>query len=250
MSAIEPIIDVGQILSVNPLYINENGDNVPAINVQSFLDGTVMPIPWLPIGAQQFQPQAGQGVVYVRMGRFAHRIVAFFGLNPDYIRKGEFGLNPGEVVVQSDSGLGYLKLSSDGRVELVTGDTTSRMEGSNSGWAFTAASVTMSTYGQTVLSLNEDGSFAVQRTLNNDAGVASIKMDKDGNISADTPADITWKGQNIYLDGKVWLGPGASDPLKRSTSGLAVSSGPFGTYKFETLTGVPIPGTGNVNILA
>jgi hypothetical protein len=245
-----PVIDLGQILSVNPLYINESGENVPSINVQSFLDGTVMPIPWLPIGAQQFQPKAGQGVIYVRMGNFSHRIVAFFGLNPEYIRKGQFGLNPGEVVVQSDSGLGYLKLSGDGRVELVTGDTTSRMEGSNSGWSFTSASVRMSTYSKTIFKINEDGSAAIERTLSNDAGVASIAMDKDGNISATTPVDITFKGKNIYLDGKVYLGPGASEPSRRSSSGLAVSSGQFGTYAFDFLTGAPIPGTGNVNILA
>lgn len=245
-----PIIDIGHILSVNPLYVNAAGVNVPSINVQSSTDGTVMPIPWLPIGGQQFQPMAGQGVIFVRMGRFAHRIVAFFGLNPEYIRKGQFGLSPGEVVIQSDSGLGYLKLSADGRVELVTGDTTSRVEGSNSGWSFTSASVKMSTYGKTVLNINEDGSFSVERTLNNGEGMASISMDKDGNIAHSTPKNITFKGKEIYLDGKVWLGPGASDSASRATSGLAVSSGPGGTYKFDFMTGAPIPGTGNVNILA
>jgi len=251
-----PKIDLGIIQSVNPDYINASGDNVPVVNVQSLLDGKSMPVPWLPIGAQQYQPETGQGVIFIRLGDFGHRILTFIGLNPAYIRKGQFGLNAGEVVVQSDSGLGYAKFSSDGRVELVTGDTTCHLEGSTAGWSFTSASVNMQTYGKTAFAINAYGSFSVVRTISSDgtpgsvSGTVTIGFDANGNVTISTPADLTLLGKQIFIDGQIWLGPGASVESNRVNSGPAVTTGPVGSYPFDFMSGNPIPGVSKVNIMA
>lgn len=236
----------GQVVAIDTLNTDARGVNVPLVFVKSFLDGTVLPVEWLPIGADQKMPTAGNEVLYYRMGTYNTRIVAYYGNNDPHIRKGEFGLNEGEVVVQSDSGLGYLKLGNDGSAELVTGDAVSSLEGSNDGWAMKAPNISMETFGRCSITLKEDGSIVLQRTSGTGEVRAKMELDINDNVSVEAKGNLVVKAKQILLDGEVFFGPGASDPLKRAKFGDVVTGGPFGTHPLDFVTAAPIQGVGSV----
>jgi hypothetical protein len=236
----------GQVVAIDTLNVDSRGVTVPLVFVKSFLDGTVLPIEWLPIGADQKMPSAGNEVLYYRMGTYNTRIVSYYGNNDSHIRKGEFGLNEGEVVIQSDSGLGYLKLGEDGSTELVTGDAVSSLEGSNDGWAMKAPNITMETFGRCSIVLKEDGSISIQRTSGTGEVRAKIELDINDNVSVEAKGNLVLKGKQILLDGEVFFGLGASDQLKRSKFGDIVTAGPFGTHPLDFLSGAPIQGVSSV----
>jgi hypothetical protein len=236
----------GQVVAIDTLNTDPRGVVVPLIFVKSFLDGAVLPIEWAPVGAQQIMPMAGQQVLYYRMGVYDTRIVAYYGNNEPHIRKGEFGLNEGEVVVQSDSGLGYFKASQDGSVELVTGDVVTTLEGNNEGWVAKGPNISLETFGGCSIELKEDGSITLQRTSENNEVKAKIVLDTKDNVSVEAKGNLVVKAKQILLDGEVFFGPGASDPLQQVKFGEVVTSGPFGTYPLDFTTSAPIPGNPKV----
>lgn len=242
----ELTFSTGQVVSIDTLNKDARGVTIPLVFVKSFLDGAVLPIEWSPIGADQKMPVSGQQVLYYRMGTYDTRIVAYYGNNEPHIRKGEFGLDEGEVVVQSDSGLGYLKLGQDGSTELVTGDAVSALEGSNEGWSMKGPNITMETFGRCSISLKEDGSISLQRTSENGEVRAKIELDTKDNVSAEAKGNLVFKGSKIILDGEVFFGPGASDPLQQAKFGTVVTAGPFGTHPLDFLTATPIQGSPKV----
>ncbi len=236
----------GQVVAIDTLNTDPRGVVVPLIFVKSFLDGAVLPIEWSPIGAQQIMPMAGQQVLYYRMGVYDTRIVAYYGNNEPHIRKGEFGLNEGEFVAQSDSGLGFFKASQDGSVALVTGDVVTTLEGDNEGWVGSAPNIVFKTFGGCSLELKENGSVILQRTSENGEVRAKIELDTEDNVSAEAKGNLAFKGKNIFLDGEVFFGPGASDPLQRVKFAPVVTTGPFGTHPLDFVSGAPIMGNQKV----
>lgn len=236
----------GQVVAIDTLNRDVRGVTIPVVFVKSFLDGAILPIEWTPIGALQTMPMVGQQVLYYRMGTYDTRIVAYYGNNEPHIRKGEFGLNEGEVVVQSDSGLGYFKAGQDGSVEFVTGDCVSSLEGSDDGWAMKSSNILMETFGGCSLRLKEDGSVVLQRAGEDGVVQVKIELDTKNNVSVEALGNLAIKAKQILLDGEVFFGPGASDPLQRAKFGSVVTGGPFGTHPLDFVTAAPILGSASV----
>lgn len=239
---------VGQVIAVDSLATDPRGLTIPVVFVKSFLDGAVLPIQWTPIGADQNMPMPGQQVLYYRIGTYDTKIVCFHGNNPEHIRKGEFGLNPGEAILQSDSGLGFVKAGQDGSVAMVTGDATASIDGNDKGWEIKGSNILLETFGLCSISLNEDGSLVLQRTSKNGDVKAKIELDTKDNVSIEAQGNLVIKAKQIRLDGEVFLGSGASDEAQSQKFGTAVTSGPFGTYPLDFVTGSPIPGSQSVKV--
>jgi len=236
----------GQVVGIDTSNKDSRGNNIPIVFVKSFLDGAVLPIDWTPIGAQQNMPMVGQQVLYYRMGTYDTRIVAYYGNNETHIRKGEFGLNQGEAVLQSDSGLGFFKAAQDGSVEVVTGDAVSSLEGSSDGWEVKGPKVLLETFGRCSVTLNEDGSIILQRTSGNGDVQSKIELDTKNNVSIEAKGNLVVKAKQILLDGEVFFGPGASDPIQQVKFAPVVTTGPFGTHPLDFVTGSPIVGNQKV----
>lgn len=237
---------VGEVIAVDSQFKDARGVNVPVVFVKSFLDGAIIPIQWTPIGADQNMPMNGQQVLYYRIGTYDTKIVCFHGNNPAHVRKGKFGLDEGEAVVQSDAGLGFFKAGQDGSVALVTGDVTSSIDGNDSGWNIKGPNILLETFGRVSISLKEDGTLTVQRTSEKGEVKAKIELDTKDNVSIEALGNLVVKAKQIRLDGEVFLGPGASDPTKSQKFGNLVTTGPFGTYPLDFVTGTPIPGNPNI----
>ncbi len=237
---------VGQVVAIDPLSSDSKGTNIPVVHVKSFLDGAVIPIPWLPIGADQSMPMVGQLALYYRVGTHDSRIVCFHGTNQANIRKGIFGLNAGEACFQSDSGGGFLKVSADGSVSLVTGDAVTSLEGGDDGWQMKAPNIVLGTYGRCSLTLSEDGSIKLQKISSDGSVLANFEIDKDNNVNMVSTGNLSLKAKKILLDGEVLFGPGATDPKQSMMFGDVVTSGPFGTHPMDFVSGSPIPGSGSV----
>jgi hypothetical protein len=246
--ALEMVFVVGRVVSVDTFTQFSNGQVIPTLKVQSYLDGTFVDITWLPIGADQKMPQANQDVLYVTLGGRSPRIVSYWGTNAPHIRKGAFGLNEGEVVVQSDSGLGYLKLADDGSVELTTGDAITDLLLNDDGLQGTAPAFIFKGYAGNVVSINEDSTISLARMDSSGAVLSQVLMDADNNVSIQAPkGTFSILAKDILLDGAVKYGPGATDPEQAALFGRVVTSGPGGTYPFDFLTGIPIPGSSSVS---
>ena len=74
---------------------------------------------------------------------------------------------------------------------------------------------------------------------------AIITMDEDGTSVVDQKM-FSVVAPNIYLDGDVYLGNGASDDAARSLFGDVVTGGVNGTYPLDYLTNLPINGSSQV----
>ena len=236
----------GEVVGIDVYHRTSSGVNVPMIKVRSFLDGSDVNIPWLPVGPDQKMPVAGQEVLYYTFGGRNFRMVCFHGKNPPYIRKGQFGLNEGEFVVQSDAGLGYIKGSKDGSLELASGDAVTDVLLSDEGLEAIAPGFSLKTYGGASLIISEDSTISLERRSKDGKILSKVELDAKNNISMQADGDITLKAKNIMLDGNVKYGPGASDPNQAVLFGDVVTSGPGGTHPFDFVTGAPILGSGTV----
>ena len=238
----------GVVVSIDVFRKFSGGVIVPVVKVQSNLDSTFIDIPWLPIGADQSMPMPGNECLYFTAQSRNPHIVCFWGNNGANVRKGAYGLNEGEAMIQSDSGLGYLKCSNDGSVELTTGDSVVDLLMNGDGVAWTSPAFTLSTYAGAVFSIAEDSTISLSRASSSGTIQAELVLDANNNASVTALGNVTIKAPNIYLDGNVAFGPGASDPTKVAMFGLAVTAGPGGTYPFDLLSGAPIPGSSTVKI--
>lgn len=237
---------VGEVISVDVFHKMASGQTVPMIKVRSFFDGSDVNIPWLPIGPQQHMPMPGQEVLYYTFGGRNYRMVCFHGKNPDYIRKGKFGLNAGEFVVQADNGLGYVKGSEDGSVEVASGEAVTDVLLSDEGLEADAPAFDLRTYGGARLTIAEDTTISLERRSKDDKILAKLELDASNNGRFEVEGDIVLKAKNILLDGKVSYGPGASDPAQSALFGDVVTAGPGGTHPFDYMTGQPIIGSSSV----
>jgi hypothetical protein len=237
---------VGEVVGIDVFHKTASGVTVPMIKVISFLDGSDVDLPWLPVGTDQKMPLAGQEVLYYTFGGRNFRMVCFHGKNPSYIRKGQFGLNEGEFVVQSDAGLGYLKGSKDGSLELASGDAVTDVLLSDDGMDVVAPEFSLKTYGGASLIISEDGTISLERRSKDDNIVSKVELDAKSNIIIQAKGDVTIKATNILLDGNVKYGPGASDPNQAILFGDVVTAGPGGTHPFDFVTGAPILGSSSV----
>jgi len=234
---------VGRVMSVDTFRKMSSGEIVPMVKVRSYLDGSDVEIPWLPIGPTQFMPVAGQDVLYYCFDGRSYRMVCFHGANPSWIRKGQFGLNEGEFVVQADAGLGYIKGSKDGSVEIASGDSVTDVLLSDDGLEAIAPGFSLATYGGASLVIAEDSTISLERKSKDGTILSSISLDKNNNASIVAQGDVKIKGTNIFLDGYVTMGPGATDPAQASKFAPVVTAGPMGTWPFDLMTGTPIQGT-------
>ena len=237
---------VGTVLSVTPDFTNSDGEASPSIQVQSDMDGGLFNIPLAQAAFEQNQPIRGYKVLFYRFGNQQTRAIKFWGREEEYIRKGEFGLNPGEVFIQSPTGFGYLKINQDGRVELVSGDQATSLSMDDQGFNTNTPSVLIKTVGNLTFEMLQDKTITLAVLDTDGNTLASLVFDKDTNISLKTEKDVTITGKNIYLDGNVFVGTGASDPNKRLLFGNVVTAGPTGTHPFDIITGVPIQGSSTV----
>jgi hypothetical protein len=239
----EIVHGIGRVISVDPNYKDAQGNVTPVVNIESIEEGGTFPIPLAAAAWNQVQPIPGYKVLYVRYGRHFSRIVAMWGNNEDFIRKGDSGLDVGDVVYQSPTGLCYLRLAASGEVQLVSGDMDSVFGHDDKGSYVKAPNITLQTYANTLVKLDEEGNITLSRVDSDGNPTASVVLDKDNNLKAVVDGDITLKGKNIFLDGNVSFGPGASDPSKRDSFGQVVTSGPGGTLPSDLVSGSPIPGS-------
>lgn len=236
----------GEVISVDPFRRTPGGDVVPMLKVRSFLDGSDVEIPWVPAGPDQTMPLPGFEVLYYTFNGRNSRMVCFHGKNGPHIRKSRFGLNAGEFMVQSDAGLGYVKGSQDGSVELVTGDAITDVLLSDEGLEAVAPKIDLKGYGGASVRIGEDSTISLERRSKDDKILARLALDAKNNADIEVEGDVRIKAKNILLDGNVRFGPGATDPARASSFGDVVTSGPGGTHPFDFVSGAPIPGSGSV----
>jgi len=242
-------IQVGQILNVAQVA-DSTGDFHPTLQVQSLMDGAVLDVPLAAAGWEQSLPIPGYMVCFVRYGQFVNRVIKIWGRDEDFVRKGnQYGLFPGEVFIQSPSGFGYFKIDRSGRVYVVSGDQASALQFTESGAQLNSNRVVINTTSGVMLEFAEDGSASLTKVDSDGNVLTKMSIDKDANFSITTTKDVSIKAQNIFLDGTVWSGSGATDPIKRNLLfGDVVTSGPFGTHPFDLTTGAPIPGSSSVKV--
>jgi hypothetical protein len=240
-------IQVGKVLSVSQVA-DSTGAVHPTIHVQSFLDGGTMDIPLAPAAWEQSLPIEGYIVCFLRYGNFQTRILKIWGRDEEFTRAGyEFGLFPGEVFIQSPQGLGYLKIDRNGDIALTNGDQTSSLNLGGSETRMDVPRLYVNTISGVVLETTSDGMFNVQKTdLETGAVSAYVKIDKDANVLLYSTKDVSIKARNIYLDGVVWAGSGATDSTSRLLFGDVVTAGLMGTHPFDFATGIPIQGSSKV----
>ena len=240
---------VGRVISVDPTATDANGNPTPQVNVLTFGAGTRLTIPLAPAAWEQSLPVPGMHVLYMRYGRRGNhwsRIVKMWGIGAETARKGVFALDQGEVFIQAPEGLGFIKIDQNGRVSLVTGDTTATLDMSDEGFIADAHAFKFTTPKGVTFSMSEDGVVLVERRDDTGGLLSSFEMDLNNNIMFEAKGDVSIKAKNIYLDGNVWAGPNASDKVARLAFGDVVTAGPSGTHSFDYTTGAPIMGSTTV----
>lgn len=239
-------LQFGRVVAVDGSALTSDGRPCPTIGVKSYLDGSTQTIPMAAAAWEQSTPMVDYKVLYLSFGRHQTRVIKFWGNDEDFSRKGLFGLDPGEVFVQSPAGLGYLKLDQDGRVQLVSGDVTSDLTFDDLGCTIQSSQIKLHISKSAVVELLEDGSLLVERRDPEGLVLASVALDAKNNVTILAKEDITLRAKNIYIDGKVSMGPGSSDPATRGTFGSVVTGGPTGTHPSDYTTGAPILGSADV----
>jgi hypothetical protein len=235
---------LGTVLSADPYAKDATGNTVPSISVRCHLDSSTLTMPMSSAAWGQVQPIAGYKVLFFRFGPQYARPIMFWGNDEDFMRKGAAGLNPGDVVVQSPVGYGYLRLADDGSVQLVGGDMASLVSFLTDGTLQVQAPVLkLMTYANALISIDDAGVISMVRTDNDGNVTDSIVLDASHNAAITVQGDISLKAENIYLDGKIFMGAGATVPATAAQFGEVVTSGPTGTYPADFVSGTPIPGS-------
>lgn len=243
------VLDFGTVVSVNGSATDRQGKFTPNIGVKSFLDGSDLTIPMAWAAWEQVQPIEGYKALFIRFGRHHNRLIKLWGNDEEFVRKGaRFGLNPGEVVIQSPKGLGYIKLDQAGRVQIVDGDTKNKLEFLDDGITIKAPQIFFRITDKSLMEMTEDGVITMQQFDGEGNVKASFQMDEQNRIILETDSDIILKGKTIQLDGEVFLGSGASEAAQRTLFQGVVSGSPLGTHPFDFTTGLPIKGSGGIKI--
>ena len=232
--------DVGTVIAVN------SSANPPSIKVKSMLAGGGVDIPLSAAAWEQTLPVVGYRVFFVQFDTYQFRILKFWGNDEDFTRKGPFSLNDGEVFIQSPSGLGYFKIDQDGRVQIIGGDMTASFEHGDDGTIIKSPNITLISVGGAFVELTESGEILIERRDEDGNVNASLSFNEKNQIMMESVGDVSIKAPNIYLDGKVWHGPGATDPTKRMLFAPVVTGAPIGTLPTDLTTGASIPGSKHV----
>jgi hypothetical protein len=195
-------------------------------------------------------PLNNQEILYYTIDGMNYRIAQIHGKNPDYIRKGQFGLDQGEFVVQSDSGQGYLKGSADGSMQTVSGGALSSQLLNDDMAQMNGPQASLQNNSGLSHVLAEDNSATLQLVDAQGNVLWSFVVDADKNMTFSSPqGTLTMLFGQILLDAsKIAIGPGASDTTTAQNFGLAVTSGPGGTLPFDLVSGAPIPGSTSISV--
>lgn len=239
----------GKVIAVDNAYVDPQGVNIPQIHIVDDNDGNLITIPWIPVGSDQTMPMPGQKALYWRQGEFDFGIVKFYGTNARHIRKGQFGLNPGEHVTQSDAGLGYTKYDQDGSVNMASGDGGTTLKAGVDGLDVQGPAVVFKTFGGLTVSLNEDGTFQLVKTTKSGIKKVEISIDAQDNVVLSSQSSLTFVAKNIIIDGNIIMGQGVSDLNVALKAAPIATTGPFGTHPVDYISGDVIPGTPSVRVL-
>jgi hypothetical protein len=238
---------LGRVVSVDSTATDANGNPTPTINIQDLDDGSRLSIPLAPAAWEQHLPAVGYQVLYLRNGKHWSRIVKIWGVGAATDRKGVFALDDGEFFMQSPLGLGFIKGDRQGRVNLCSGDATATLDMSDDGVTSEAKSYRFKTQDGLTLEMTADGEILLEkRSADGKTVEVACRIDQKKNIMVEALGDVSVKATNIYLDGNVYYGPGATDAAQRSTFGDVVTGGPLGTHPVDYVTGGPILGSGTV----
>lgn len=243
-------LNLGTVLSANGFASDQDQNPSPSVQVQSFLDGSVQTLPLDLDPFFQAMPMPGHKVAWFRLGRFPARIFARWGANESFLRKGNFGLNQGELQIQSPAGLAYLRFDRFGGIQLVSGDTIHNLTFGKSGAILTSSIAAGLQVGNTACTISQDGSASITQTDDRGNIVSQLTLDSENRMIADIKGDIILKsGTKIMIDAPgTLIGEGASDPSKDSAFVGGVSGAPDGTFPTDPSTGSPVPGSSTVRI--
>ncbi len=240
-------LQIGTVLGTTQTK-DSTGTFHPTIQVKSLLDGATLDVPLAPAAWEQSLPIPGYLVCFIRMGNFQNRILKVWGRDEDFTRKGyEYGLLPGEVFIQSPSGLGYIKIDSAGRVYVTNGDQTSDLQMTEAGAQINTNRLLINATRGQILEFGIDGSISLSKVdPSNGTVITSLSIADGGEVVLSSTKDVKIKAPNIYLDGNVWAGQNAGDPQARLLFGDVVTGGPMGSHPFDLSTGTPIRGVSAV----
>ncbi len=233
----------GKVLAVDSSFTDQQGMVIPQIFVVDDSDGGMIALPWLPIGPEQSMPLIGQTVIYWRQGNHDAGILKFYGTNGLHIRKGEFGLAPGEHVVQGDAGKAYTRYGEDGGFNTVTGDGATSVSGSSKGLKLESPAITIRIFGGLTIQMSEDGTFHIAKTTKSGVVKAEIAIDAQDSVVLSSQSNCTIKAPKIILDGNVVMGNGVSDPNVAAKAAPIVTAGSYGTHPLDLATGEAFEGT-------
>ena len=243
--------DIGSIVSINPQSKDKFGRPSPSGSVKSSSSGATLEIPTRDPSWAQIQPSLGSLVLFMSFRKYEHRVIKYWSNFEDFLRHGESALNSGEIVIQSPSGLGYLKLDQDGRVQVVTGDTGSVLDMGIDGTSVQSPNIKFFTIKGTSIEIFEDNSLKISQVDTTDEELpekASLFFSPENEISVTSTKSISIKAPEIHIDGeKIFIGKGATEKESRELFGKAVSSGENGTYPFNS-SGVEVPGSSSVRL--
>ena len=243
---------IGSIQAILPNNTNSNGDPEPAVAVMGEDDGSLITIPMACPASRQDQFVVGYKVAYFQICGQQFRILQVYGDNSGCIRKGDTAQSEGDVVIQSETGLGYLRLGDDGNTHLVDGSMDSTIDSDPGGWTHTAPNIKFLNYAGVSVSIAETGEFSVVKT-NHSTGETTVLLNagKDDKmvVSAKAGIDLISTGGPITLDAsEIYIGKGASDSTTQNTFGDLVTAGGTGTYPFSLTTGSPVEGSQTVKV--
>lgn len=243
-------IQVGEIIAVsqNP---DQYGDYHPTLSVQSFMDGGLLQIYLTPATWEQSLPVEGNYVCFIRFENNLARILKVWGNDTAPNRAGnKFGLFPGEVFIQSATGYGYLKIDRYGQITLTTGDQISDIQLNKNGIQANTNQLLINTQAGLIFEFSQDGEMFLQKLSPDGSTIdTQLSIDKEANFFISSSKDVSIKATNIYLDGTVWCGQGASDSETRTQNfGDAVSGGALGTSPLTPAPGSPLLGSSSVKV--
>jgi len=164
------------------------------------------------ITQQQIMPKKDDFVLFCMINPTIYRVIKIWESDPILLRGDTGRLLEGEAQFQSSGG-SYVYLNSDGDVSIVDGGMRNSIKISR---------------GNNIIEI-EATEITVKRFTEDDTLAAQITIDVNNNI--------TVKGDKVYI---------GKNTDNEEQFGDVVTSGPFGTYAIDYVTGKPIPGSGIV----
>jgi len=235
-------LQLGKILSIDR--------ETDTVIVQSYVGGSLLPIKLDNSPSFQHLPKIGSRVLFLRYGQQFSKIIKIWGADERVVRMGSQNLLEGDIQIQSE-GRSYILLDLGGNVSLVDGSMLNsiRLDNKMRQVILKGYELIFQTYSNIKIQANKEGELDITKKDKNDEIVSQIKIDKDQNIKIENKKvkiHINSEGE-VFIDAdKVYLGKDSDDEEKRAFFGDIVTSGPFGTYQFDRVTGSPISGSSTI----